>query len=44
MYINFYGVVNMTRALLEHLKQRSIAHSANVSSATGMMAPPVHST
>ncbi|MEM9696081.1 MAG: SDR family NAD(P)-dependent oxidoreductase, partial [Myxococcota bacterium] len=40
MNINFFGVVNMTRALLPHLKQRPEAHIANVSSVFGMVAPP----
>lgn len=40
MNINFYGVVNMTRALLPLLRRRPDAHIANVSSVFGMIAPP----
>jgi cation diffusion facilitator CzcD-associated flavoprotein CzcO/short-subunit dehydrogenase len=39
MNINFYGVVNMTRALLPMLRQRPDAHIANVSSIFGIIAP-----
>lgn len=40
MNINFYGVVNLTRALLPLLRRRPDAHIANVSSVFGMIAPP----
>ncbi|MBT8491896.1 MAG: NAD(P)/FAD-dependent oxidoreductase, partial [Deltaproteobacteria bacterium] len=40
MGINFYGVVNLTRALLPRLSRRPDAHIANVSSVFGMIAPP----
>lgn len=40
MNINFYGVVNLTKALLPHLKTRPDAAIANVSSVFGIIAPP----
>lgn len=40
MGINFWGVVNVTRAFLPHLEQQPAAHIANVSSIFGIVAPP----
>ncbi len=40
MNINFYGVANLTRALLPSLLRRPDAHVANVSSVFGLVAPP----
>lgn len=40
MNINFFGVVNMTRALLPALKARPEAHIINISSVYGLIAPP----
>ncbi|MEZ4339664.1 MAG: SDR family NAD(P)-dependent oxidoreductase [Sandaracinaceae bacterium] len=40
MNINFYGVANLTRALLPTLLRRPDAHVANVSSVFGLVAPP----
>jgi len=40
MNINFWGVVNTTRALLPHLEKQRAAHIVNVSSIFGIIAPP----
>ena len=40
MDINFYGVVNMTRAFLPVMQQAPKAHIINVSSIFGVIAPP----
>ena len=40
MRINFGGAVNLTRAMLAHLKTRPDAHIANISSVFGLIAPP----
>ncbi len=40
MNINFWGVVNGTRAFLPHLKSQPEAHIVNVSSIFGIIAPP----
>jgi monooxygenase len=40
MGVNFFGVVNMTRALLPLLRQRPDAHIVNLSSIFGIVAPP----
>ncbi len=40
MNINFWGVVNGTRAFLSHLKSQPEAHIVNVSSIFGIIAPP----
>lgn len=38
--INFWGVVNVTRALLPHLEQQPASHIVNLSSIFGIVAPP----
>jgi NAD(P)-dependent dehydrogenase (short-subunit alcohol dehydrogenase family) len=38
--INLFGVVRLTKAFLPHLKERPAAHIANVSSISGVIAPP----
>lgn len=40
MNINFWGVVNATRALLAHLEAQPAAHIVNTSSIFGIIAPP----
>ncbi len=40
MNINFWGVVNATRAFLPHLETQPAAHIANTSSIFGIIAPP----
>jgi short-subunit dehydrogenase len=40
MGINFWGVVNVTRAFLPHLEKQPSAHIANLSSIFGIIAPP----
>lgn len=40
MNINFWGVVNGTRAFLPHLSKRPEAHIVNLSSIFGIIAPP----
>lgn len=40
MNINFWGVVNATRAFLPHLEAQPAAHIANTSSIFGIIAPP----
>ena len=40
MNINFFGMVNMTKALLPHLLTRPVAHIANVSSMGGFIPFP----
>jgi short-subunit dehydrogenase len=40
MNINFWGVVNSTRAFLPHLQRQREAHIVNLSSIFGIIAPP----
>lgn len=40
MGINFWGVVNVTRAFLPHLEQQPAGHIVNLSSIFGIIAPP----
>lgn len=40
MGINFWGVVNVTRAFLPHLEQQPAGHIVNLSSIFGIVAPP----
>ena len=40
MGINFWGVVNVTRAFLPHLEKQPAGHIANLSSIFGIVAPP----